>query len=273
MPPRLSLHTITTKPWSPHQCIDHYSKAGISGITFWREDFESTSPKDLGQAARDAGLEVTSLACGGNFPAPTEAERDKIIDENFHAIDQAAECGAPTLVLVCGSRTDQSLAMNRGQIIDGIAECLDHAASMGVILAIEPLHPIYADTRSAVNTMRYANHICEVLGHHESVGIACDVHHTWWDPDLLKEIETAIRAGDFASFHISDWKSPTTDRLHDRGLPGEGCIPIKEISDTISASGFKGFTEIEVFSEHHWARPQEEVLQEIITNCAKIYGS
>ena len=267
----LAIHTITTKPWSPHECIDHYSKAGIKGITFWRQDFDNESPEKLGQAARDAGLQVTSLARGGFFPAPTEAERDKLIDDNFKAIDQAAACGAPSLVLVCGSRTDQSLATNRGQIIDGIAECLDHAASMGVILAIEPLHPMYADTRSAVNTMGQANHICEVLGHHESVGIACDVYHTWWDPDLHDQISIAGKNGDLTAFHICDWKSPTTDFLNDRGIPGEGCIPIKEISDTVAATGFTGLTEVEVFSDHHWSRPQEDVLKDIITNSQKIY--
>ena len=36
----------------------------------------------------------------------------------------------------------------------------------GVILAIEPLHPLYAADRSAVNSMEQANQICENLNNH-----------------------------------------------------------------------------------------------------------
>ena len=30
---RLSIHTLTTKPWSLAECIEHYQAAGISAIS------------------------------------------------------------------------------------------------------------------------------------------------------------------------------------------------------------------------------------------------
>ena len=100
---KLAIHTITTKPWSTEECIRHYAAAGIGGITFWRYNFEDCKPSEAGRLARDAGLEVVSVARGGFFPATTEEARRKAIEENLVAIDEAAEVGSPSLVLVCGA--------------------------------------------------------------------------------------------------------------------------------------------------------------------------
>ena len=43
------------------------------------------------------------------------------------------------------------------------------------------------------------------------------------------------------------------DSLNDRGLMGEGCINIKEISDWVDATGFTGYREVEIFSNRLWA--------------------
>jgi len=262
---RLAIHTITNKPWSTEECIENYAKAGVGGITFWRYSFEGRDPAVVGRQARDAGLEVVSVARGGFFPAVSIAERQAAIEENLRSIDETAACGAPSLVLVCGAVPGQSLGDSRSQIHDGIAACLDHARAANVILAIEPLHPMYADDRSAINTMAQASDICEALGSHPNVGIACDVYHTWWDPDLEGQIKRAAANGNFTAYHICDWKTPTTDFLNDRGLIGEGCIDLKQIASWVQQSGFKGHHEVEIFSNAYWAEDQDEYLKRIIS--------
>ena len=68
------------------------------------------------------------------------------------------------LVLVCGADPSQSL---RGfKKTDSGWNCgpiLPDASAAGIKLAIEPLHPMYADTRSAINTMKQANDMAEAL--------------------------------------------------------------------------------------------------------------
>ena len=58
-------------------------------------------------------------------------------------------------------RLRQPLVDSRAQIRDGIAAILPYASERGVKLAVEPLHPMYADSRSAINTMRQANDMCD----------------------------------------------------------------------------------------------------------------
>ena len=126
-------------------------------------------------------------------------------------------------------------------------QLLPEAKAAGVKLAIEPLHPMYADTRSAINTLAQANDMAEALNS-PWVGVAVDVYHLWWDPALENEIERCGRNNNLLAFHICDWKSPTIDMLNDRGLMGEGCIPIRKIRSWVEEAGFNGFIEVEIFS-------------------------
>ncbi|MDB6075526.1 MAG: Xylose isomerase, partial [Verrucomicrobiaceae bacterium] len=214
--------------------------------------------------AREAGLEIVSLCRGGFFPAGDGAGRQKAIDDNKLCIDQAQALGAPLIVLVCGAVPGQPLAESRKQIGDGIAAVLPHAQAAGVKLAIEPLHPMYADDRSAVNTMRQAHEICDALGSPAGLGIAADVYHVWWDPELKAMIDLAGSTGRLDAYHICDWKTPTTDLLNDRGLMGEGCINIPEISGWVDAAGFTGYREVEIFSTKYWAMDQHQWLAKIV---------
>ena len=258
---RLCVHTITTKPLSLEECLVEFPKRGVSGITIWRQALEG---RDLGAVARqtrDAGLEVVSLCRGGFFPAATVAGRQTAIDDNLQAIEQAHAIGVP----------GQSLVESRKQIAEGIAAVLPTAEQAGVKLAIEPLHPMYADDRSAVNTMRQAHEICEALGSPKAVGIAVDVYHVWWDPELKAQIDLAGQTGRLHAFHICDWRTPTIDLLNDRGLMGEGCINIREISDWVDATGFTGHREVEIFSNRLWAMDQGEFLEQIAARYRQLY--
>ena len=253
---------MTTKPWSLTEAIEGYREAGIPAVTVWRQHIEPFGPKKAGTLLRESGLKVVSFCRGGFFPAVTERERSKAVDDNRRAIDEVAEIGAPLLVLVCGAVPGQPLEESRKQVADGIAAILPRAESAGVRLSIEPLHPMYADSRSAVNTLKQANDVVETLGG-AGLGVTVDVYHVWWDPDLEREIRRAGANGWLASFHISDWRTPTRDLLNDRALMGEGCIPIRRIRDWVRAAGFTGHDEVELFSDECWSGDQTKVLERI----------
>jgi sugar phosphate isomerase/epimerase len=269
---RLCIHTITNKPWTTEQCIQRYSAAGVGGITFWRYSLEGRKPETVGRMAREAGLEIVSLCRGGFFPGASAEARQKSLDDNRRCIDEAAALGAPLIVLVCGAVPGQPLVESRKQIAEGIAAVLPQAQAAGVKLAIEPLHPMYADDRSAVNTMRQSHEICDALGSPAGLGIAVDVYHVWWDPELKQMIELAAEKDRLHAFHICDWKTPTADLLNDRGLMGEGCINIREISDWVDATGFQGTREVEIFSSKWWAEDQDVYLEKITTAYGQIYA-
>lgn len=258
---RLAIHTITTKQWDLPTAVGKFAAAGVAGVGVWRQWLEGRPLAESGKLLHDQGLTAVSLVRGGFFPGLDEKERQEALDDNRRAIDEAAAIGAPQIVLVCGAKPQLSLAENRKQITEGIAACIGHAAAAGVKLAIEPLHPMYADCRSAVNTLAQCNDMIDQLGE-TTVGIAADVYHIWWDPELEREIR---RAGSrIIGFHVCDWLTPTTDFLNDRGLMGEGCIDIKGIRRMVEAAGFSGPIEVEIFSNRLWGRDPDRFLADII---------
>jgi sugar phosphate isomerase/epimerase len=261
---KLCIHTITTKPWSFEMAVKNFSEHGVSGITVWRDALNGRDIRKSGELARDHGLSIVSLCRGGFFPSTDIKKRNAAIDDNRRAIDEASQLGAPLIVLVCGSDPDQSLEDSRRQIRDGIATILPHAKAAGVKLAIEPLHPMYADTRSAINTLFQANEVAKEINS-PYVGVAVDVYHLWWDPTLENEIKRCGKNDHLFAFHICDWSVPTKDMLNDRALMGDGCIPIRKIRGWVEETGFKGFNEVEIFSNHWWSHDQSDFLKRIIT--------
>jgi sugar phosphate isomerase/epimerase len=260
---RLCIHTITTKPWAVEEAARHFSSAGVKGITVWRDALEGRNVRHTGQFIRDEGLEIVSLCRGGFFPHTDKRKRAAAVDENRRAIDEAAQLGTSMVVLVCGAEPRQSLDDSRKQIQEGIQMLMADAANANVRLAIEPLHPMYADTRSAINTLQQANVMAEEIDS-PWVGVAVDVYHLWWDPCLEQEIKRCGKNGNLLAFHICDWNVPTTDMLLDRGLMGEGCIPVPRIRSWVEETGFTGFYEVEIFSNKYWKEDQSEFLKKII---------
>ena len=260
---QLCIHTITTKPWSIEEDIKNFSAAGVRGISVWRYTLEGKDIRETGRMIREHGLEIVSLCRGGFFPGKELSRRKAAIEDNRKAIDEAAELGAPLIVLVCGSDPSQSLDDSRKQIREGIEAILPNAAAAGIRLAIEPLHPMYADSRSAINTLSLANDMASSINS-KWVGIAVDVYHLWWDPLLEQEIKRCGQNGHLFAFHICDWKVPTLDFLFDRCIMGEGCIPVNQIRSWIETTGFKGFYEVEIFSNKYWQQDQLQYLNRII---------
>ena len=259
---RLCVHTITTRPWSIEEATDRYAAAGVGGVTVWRQWLDGRDIAKVGENLRAAGIQVVSLCRGGFFPAADPIGRRAAIDDNLKAIDEAQALGAPLIVLVCGAVPDQTLEQSRNQIADGIAALLERAKQAKVKLAVEPLHPMYADSRSAINTIRQANDLCDQLDS-ANLGVALDVYHLWWDPDLKGQIERCGRAGRIFALHVCDWRTPTEDLLNDRGLMGEGCIDVRQIRGWAEAAGFDGFIEVEIFSNRYWAMDQAAFLDKI----------
>src|SRR5436309_3149732 len=83
--------------------------------------------------------------------------------------------------------------------------------------ALEPLHPMYAADRAAVNTLAQALDLAGRLDpDSQALGVAVDVYHTWWDPELYAGIARAGRDKRILAYHVCDWLVPTRDLLNDR---------------------------------------------------------
>ena len=265
---KLSINQATTmKQWTLREAIEGYAAKDIGGISVWRDKLAECGVNEAASILSDHGMTVTGLCRGGMFPASDDAGRMAALDDNRRAVDEAAAIGAQCLVMVCGGLPDGSKDMvdARKQVADGLERMLPHARKAGVPVAIEPLHPMTAADRACVNTLEHALDLCDALG--DGVGVAVDVYHVWWDPKLESQIS---RAGDrILGFHVCDWLVPTVDLVWDRGMMGDGVIDIPRIRGWVEAAGYRGFNEVEIFSERNWWKRDP---MEVVDTCIERYS-
>ena len=270
----LSLNTATVrKQGDLVEIIEACARHGIRAIDPWRDQVATVGLERAALAVRDAGLELSGYCRGGMFTSDA-TRRFEVRDDNRRAVDEAKALDACCIVLVVGglpqysrpgSAASKDIVGARAQVEDAIAEMMEYARTAKMPLAIEPLHPAYAADRACVNTTRQALDICDRLdpGRTGALGVALDVYHIWWDPEVLTQISRAGKDR-LLAFHVCDWLVPTKDVLNDRGMMGDGVIDIKSLSRAVEAEGFAGYSEIEIFSDSWWTKPIDEVLRTCI---------
>ena len=253
--------------------VDACAKRGIAAISPWRDQVAAVGLDRAARALKDAGLKLSGYCRGGLFPADA-AHRAEARDDNRRAVDEAVALSAPCLILVAGglpqyarpgSAPSKDLVGARKMIEDGLAELLAYARQAGLPLALEPLHPMFAADRAAVNTLDQALDIIDRLdpAGDGALGVAVDVYHVWWDPALYDAIARAGKKR-LLAYHVCDWLVPTRDMLNDRGMMGDGVIGLRRIRQAVEAQGYDGLIEAEIFSDHWWSEPLDTVLDTCI---------
>ena len=250
---RLSLNQKTTDGWSLREAIDGCVAAGVPSLGAWREPVAEVGTATAAGWLRDAGLRVSSVCRGGFFTTADPAEQRARHDDNRRALDEAAELGAPCLVLVPGGLPvgDRDLVGARARAVAAVEALVPHALEVGVRLAIEPMHPIFAADRGVVSTLRQALDIAEPLPV-EAVGVVVDTFHVWWEPGVEEQV---ARAGDrIASYQVCEWITPLpADTLLSRGMMGDGHIDFAHLTACVAAAGYRGDVEVEIFNADVWA--------------------
>ena len=275
----LSVNTATVRRqrgenWPLPQILDACAARGIRAVSPWRDQVAAAGLDATARQLRALGIELSGYCRGGMFTYTDEASKTASRDDNRRALDEACTLGAPCLVLVvgglpgalAGKPAHRDIAGARAQVAEGIAVLLEDARERRMPLAIEPLHPMYAADRACVNTLAQALDLCDALDAQRSgaLGVAVDLYHVWWDPQLPAQIARAGRER-LLAFHVCNWLVPTTDLLEDRGMPGDGVIDIRTTRALVEAQGFAGYSEVEIFSKANWwQRDGGEVLDTCI---------
>jgi sugar phosphate isomerase/epimerase len=153
--------------------------------------------------------------------------------------------------------SSRDLVGARACVQDGLTALLPYATAAGVKLALEPLHPMTCADRSVLNTTGQALDLAERLG--PEVGVALDVYHIWWDPDVAQNIS---RARDrIHGFHACDWLVPTRDLVFDRGMMGDGVVEIPALRSLVEDACYAGMIEVKILSNEWWKRDPDDVLR------------
>ncbi|MCG5219127.1 sugar phosphate isomerase/epimerase family protein [Streptosporangium sp. KLBMP 9127] len=261
---RLSLNQWTTRRWSLADAVEGCVRHEIPAIGVWRQQLHECGLDRAVKLVADSGLRVSSLCRGGFLTEGTA------LDDNRRAIDEAAELGAPCLVMVVGGLPgvpagetpaagfSRDLPAARERVAEALAVLAPYAGERGVRLALEPLHPMYCADRAVISTLGQAVDLAEAFPV-EQVGVVVDTFHVWWDPQVFEQIARAGRR--IASYQVCDWLQPLpADVLLGRGMMGDGVIDFGPLTAAVEAAGYRGDIEVEIFNADIWAADPDEVL-------------
>ena len=265
---RFAINTATLGFQCPiEKSIEAIASHGFGGIAPWRREVEGNDVKAIAKHIRDAGLKATGYCRSTYLPSLTRDGLQANIESNKRALDDAAILGAESFVMVVGGlpKGSKDIAGARVQVAEGTARLLEHGKKLGVKIALEPLHPVYAAERSCLALLSEALDMCQQIEgsvSEPSLGICLDVYHVWWDPNLKRDIARAGKEKRIFGFHVCDWLVPTADILNDRGMMGDGVIDIPSIRAQVEKAGYQGLIEVEIFSDQNWwKRPVAEILK------------
>ena len=269
---RLSLNQATVKHLGLKEAVALCVRHDIPAIGLWRDRVAETGLAEAAAAVRAAGLQVSSLCRGGFFTQADPDGRRAVRADNLAAIAEAAELGTDTLVLVCGGLVpgQRDLGLARRVVADAIGELVPEAQRLGVRLGIEALHPMFCADRCVISSLGEAVDLA-LRFPADAVGVVVDTYHVWWDARLADQIARAGRR--IVSYQVCDWVLPLPlDTLLGRGHVGDGVIDFAPITAGVTAAGYDGYVEVEIFNAEVWDAPPDRTAATVRERFAAVSG-
>jgi sugar phosphate isomerase/epimerase len=87
----------------------------------------------------------------------------------------------------------------------------------------------------------------------------------WWDPGLSAQIARAGAEGRLAGYQVADMMVPLAeDALLSRAMMGDGPVDFASIGRWVTAAGYAGDVEVEIFNAAVWAADGAEVVTRMV---------
>lgn len=176
--------------------------------------------------------------------------------------EMAQKIDNPYLIVVPTARDDMA-SKTEAEVfedsVDVLNKLADVAKPYGVKLAFEPIgHP-----RWCVRSLKQCWNIVKQVNR-DDVGIAFDAFNLYLF-NKLRDIDSfdLVPVEKIFVYHIDDCEDRplgVLDQCH-RLFPGDGVIPLGEITKRLKAKGYEGVASVELFRPEYWERDPEEVIR------------
>ncbi len=227
-----------------------------------KEYLKSHTVQDLKDFFHKSHLKPYAFNSIENINFCTENEFQERLDLLKFGCEIAQEINNPYIIVVPTMGADM-IQKSESEVLEDSVEVLknlsDAAGPFGVKLAFEPI----GDPRWCVRNMRQCWDIIRRV-ERENVGIALDAFNLFLYNKLLdiEDIELLPLEKIFV-YHIDDSEDLPLDELDhcNRLFPGDGVIPLNEISLRLKRAGYTEIASLELFRPEYWDMEPEEVIR------------
>ncbi len=261
---RAALSEISTVTATFAEDVAAYAAAGFDAIGLW----ESKLPGD--DDANRALLERNGLAAANCIPlVPSvlqlgrpgmEGPADPAVrvEALCASVRRLAAYGPESILVLAGPLGGRTREEGWAVLVEGLRTVVATAAACGTRIALEIVHESLHDATGFLHTLDDTDALLAEPGL-EELGLLFDTYHLAELPGIHDWIRANL--GRIHGVHVSDWPAP--DRS-DRVLPGTGITPTADCVETLSAAGWAGSIDVEIFStpERFWGLPVEEAARQ-----------
>jgi 4-hydroxyphenylpyruvate dioxygenase len=226
--------------------LEAIAAAGFEGVEIFENDLLSFNggPADVRRMVADLGLQTITFQPFRDFEGMPEPQRSRVFARAERKFDVMQQLGCD-LLLVCSNVSPDSLGG-----IDRIAADLhalgERAAKRGLRIGFEALawgrH--INDYRDAWEAVRRADH--------PAIGLVLDSFHTLARKTDLAPMQAIPRDRIFL-VQVADAPRLDMDVLswsrHYRNFPGQGDLAVLDFMRALEATGYDGWTSLEIFND------------------------
>ena len=266
---RLSLSQISTANASFEDDLLAYARAGFEGIGLWQFKLSGDWVADR-DAVHGAGLEATNCVpqVPTILPNPViegPENPDERIEQICASIGYFANFRPASILCLTGPVGSVREAEARRIVIEGLQAAAETAEACGVALGLEPIHRSEPQF-SFVFSIPEALELLDEAGLPD-VGVLVDTYHLWDTETVWDDLERHV--GRITGVHVAEH---TPEGSEGRALPGEGIGRTRELVQALSAAGWDGWLDVEIFStpDGFWGLPPDEAAHRAYDAAAKL---
>jgi D-psicose/D-tagatose/L-ribulose 3-epimerase len=237
---------LFTSRWSDKDLhvLDLAKELGLSVFELSVGDDVTFDFRKTGRHAASIGLELV-IGPGGAWPLECDLSADDPSDRarglawHCRQVDSAAELGA---IAYAGAMYGHPGVVKRrrppagepGWTAEGLHALAEYASARKIIIALEPMSHFRTHV---ANTPEQLNRLLD-LADHPGLQILFDTYHSITE---VRSYASALKTigGRLFGLHACE---------NDRGVPGGGLVPWKEVFSTLHAIGFNGYVGLEGYN-------------------------
>jgi len=269
---KYAISEVTTMSCSFEEDAKLYADAGCQGIGVWGFKMEAIGPERALDLMRRHDLraancipELNSIMPYVLSPAPADPRQR--VEAFLPKMERMARLEPESIVVITGPRGNRSAEEATDLCLEGFARIGKAAADLGVTISLEPIHRSVRDVFTTIWDLPGTLEMLRRLDQ-PSFKILFDTWHLWDTPDVGANLAANIEL--IGGVHVADWREETRTWA-DRAFPGEGKLPMLDILHQLDSAGFKGFYDVEIFSDNGqfdaaypdslWKLPPEEIVE------------
>jgi sugar phosphate isomerase/epimerase len=242
---QLSMNETTTFRWSFEEDAANYAAADIPAMGVWRQKLSDCGLARAIELLQQTGMKVSHLFWAGGFTGGDGRTYRESVEDAVEAVRTTAALGAGCLAICSGARAGHTSNHARRLLQGALIELAPLAEELGVVLALEPMHPGCSADWTFLTNLDETVAILEAIGRPE-VKMVLDAYHLGQDPALVERIPQIV--SHVALVQLGDAKCPPQGEQN-RCLLGSGTVPLKEIVCALKSAGYDGFYDVELLGE------------------------